>query len=95
MSRPNNLYFWFYLHKCGNCEPLYLSKEVIILKIKEVLLVRFLRTYHNNFKYLPWTESIEVTGPTIGGLHIQKSLFSGIFLGFFFSETAHELMVPA
>ena len=53
----------------------------------------FLRMYHKNFQHLPWTESIEVAGPTIGGPDTQKSSFSVFFA--VFSGTAHELMVPA
>ena len=34
--------------------------------------------YHKDFKHLPWTESIEVAGDTIGGLGTQKSTFSGV-----------------
>ena len=49
--------------------------------------------YHKNFKYLPWVQSIEVARPTISGFDTQKSPFSGVFCGF--SETAHELIVPA
>ena len=47
--------------------------------------------FHKNFKHLPWTESIEVARQTIGGLIPKNHIFSGVF----FSETAHELLVPA
>ena len=53
-----------------------------------------LEMYHKNFKYLPWTESIEVARPTFGGFDTQKIGHFRVFVAVL-SGTAHEIMVPA
>ena len=96
MAWPSNCYFWFYLQKKGNFEPLYMSNESTFWKTKQKKCFQFrvLGIYQNNFKHLPWVENKEVARPTICGFDTQKSPFFGCFFAVF-SGTAHELVVPA
>ena len=39
MARPNNWYFWLYVQKWGNFEPLYLGNKSTFWKIKKSVFV--------------------------------------------------------